>query len=228
VPASRRRPRRTLRSGRPSTKCVGFRGSDIGTALMPWQGRDRQGGRERGQVIRTSRGFVGSPEAPTPTVCSMREQTEFQARPARRDDAGPIARIYDQGIEDRVATFETTPRTEADVLRWFDAGLPIVVIEDADGDVIAWASARGREVPAPWEARRSLARLSDRRTFAGRGRAQHAHVVLATAAGRSRRNRDRPSSVDPDEAGSRCPRRRDRPDPAPLRTSREHRPPGRV
>jgi L-amino acid N-acyltransferase YncA len=33
------------------------------------------------------------------------------ARPASPDDAPMIAQIYNEGIEDRVGTFETRPRT---------------------------------------------------------------------------------------------------------------------
>jgi len=42
-------------------------------------------------------------------------QTAARARAARREDAAAIARIYDQGIEDRVATFETEARPTADI-----------------------------------------------------------------------------------------------------------------
>jgi L-amino acid N-acyltransferase YncA len=56
-------------------------------------------------------------------------------------DAPAIARIYDEGIEDRVGTFETEPRTADDVLRWFESGFPLVVSEDEAGEVVAWASA---------------------------------------------------------------------------------------
>jgi L-amino acid N-acyltransferase YncA len=62
------------------------------------------------------------------------------ARTARREDAAEIARIYNEGIEDRTATFETELRTERDVLRWFDDERTMVVIE-ADGHVRAFASA---------------------------------------------------------------------------------------
>jgi L-amino acid N-acyltransferase YncA len=60
-------------------------------------------------------------------------------RPATREDAAAIARIYNQGIEDRVATFETRQRAAADVEAWFDGIHPVVVLEDA-GEVIAWAA----------------------------------------------------------------------------------------
>ena len=65
----------------------------------------------------------------------------LRARPARPDDADAVARIYTEGIEDRLATFETEPRTAEDVAPWFEQGFPLVVVEDAAGAVVAWASA---------------------------------------------------------------------------------------
>lgn len=61
-------------------------------------------------------------------------------RLASAADAASIARIYNQGIEERSATFETDLRTEVDVLGWFDGVHPVVVVED-DGAVVAFARA---------------------------------------------------------------------------------------
>ena len=61
------------------------------------------------------------------------------ARPATPADAERIAQIYNEGIEDRVGTFETSPRTANDVRAWFDGRHPIVVVE-ADGGILAFAS----------------------------------------------------------------------------------------
>jgi L-amino acid N-acyltransferase YncA len=63
----------------------------------------------------------------------------MRARRATVADAVAIAAIYNQGIEDRVGTFETALRTEAMVASWFDGRHPIVVVEQ-DGEVIAYAS----------------------------------------------------------------------------------------
>jgi len=63
----------------------------------------------------------------------------IQVRPADLADALAIADIYNQGIEDRVATFETRLRTAEDVAAWFDGVHPNVVAEN-DGKVIAFAS----------------------------------------------------------------------------------------
>jgi phosphinothricin acetyltransferase len=62
------------------------------------------------------------------------------ARPASPDDAASIAQIYNEGIEDRVGTFETVPRTAADVRAWFDGVHPIVVVEAAGQGIVAFAS----------------------------------------------------------------------------------------
>jgi len=64
----------------------------------------------------------------------------MRVRPAVPEDAAAICRIYNQGIEDRIATFETTPRRVVDVRHWFDQSHPIVVVEDTGGTVIAFAS----------------------------------------------------------------------------------------
>jgi len=63
----------------------------------------------------------------------------MRSRRAQPDDAAAIAAIYNDGIEDRVATFEVSPRTAADIVAWFDASRPVVVVED-DRAVIAFAS----------------------------------------------------------------------------------------
>lgn len=63
----------------------------------------------------------------------------MRARAATTDDAAAIARIYNQGIEERVATFETRLRSAEDVRAWFDGVHPVVVVED-DGGVLAFAA----------------------------------------------------------------------------------------
>src|SRR6266508_2857646 len=63
-------------------------------------------------------------------------------RLARVEDAEAIARIYNQGIEERIATFETEPRSveqiASDVREAGDRYPRVVVVRD--GQVIAWAS----------------------------------------------------------------------------------------
>lgn len=64
---------------------------------------------------------------------------ELVIRAATAADAEAIARIYNEGIEDRIATFETRLRTADDIVGWFDGKHPIVVAERA-GKVIGFAS----------------------------------------------------------------------------------------
>jgi phosphinothricin acetyltransferase len=62
---------------------------------------------------------------------------------ANAADAAAIARIYNQGIKDRIATFETRPRTVAQIERQLaerDDRFPTLVAERG-GDVVGWAGA---------------------------------------------------------------------------------------
>ena len=63
----------------------------------------------------------------------------MRVRVAMVADAEAIATIYNQGIEDRVGTFETELRTASMVQSWFDGKHPIVVVEQ-ENEVIAYAS----------------------------------------------------------------------------------------
>jgi L-amino acid N-acyltransferase YncA len=63
----------------------------------------------------------------------------MRARPATPADSAAIAAIYNEGIAERLSTFETRPRTPADIAAWFDGRHPVVVVEDA-GAVIAFAA----------------------------------------------------------------------------------------
>lgn len=65
--------------------------------------------------------------------------TSATARTARLEDAPAIAAIYNQGIEDRVGTFETEPRTVAQIEAWFEHAKAFVVVEDERGEVVGYA-----------------------------------------------------------------------------------------
>jgi phosphinothricin acetyltransferase len=67
---------------------------------------------------------------------------DYRTRPASTQDAADIARIYNQGIEDRLATLETELRTPDERAQWLAAKSsrhPVIVAED-DGAVAGWAS----------------------------------------------------------------------------------------
>jgi L-amino acid N-acyltransferase YncA len=60
-------------------------------------------------------------------------------RAAEPADAPAIAALYNLGIAERQATFETRPRQAAEIGAWFDPGLPFLVAEDGDGHVVGFA-----------------------------------------------------------------------------------------
>jgi L-amino acid N-acyltransferase YncA len=59
-------------------------------------------------------------------------------RPAFATDVPAITLIYNEGIAGRQATFETRPRTPAEVAAWLGTRGPILVAE-RDGEVIGFA-----------------------------------------------------------------------------------------
>lgn len=62
-------------------------------------------------------------------------------RAATPADAARIAAIYNQGIRERSATFETRERTADDILHWFeDSEYPVLVAERA-GEMVGWVAA---------------------------------------------------------------------------------------
>jgi L-amino acid N-acyltransferase YncA len=61
-------------------------------------------------------------------------------RPAVVDDAEAVAGIYNQGIEERQATFETRLRKPEEIRSWLRDGIPFVVAT-MDGAVVGWAAA---------------------------------------------------------------------------------------
>jgi L-amino acid N-acyltransferase YncA len=66
----------------------------------------------------------------------------YHVRPATEADAAAICRIYNQGIEDRVATLETELRTPDERKQWMAAKgprYPVIVAEDR-GQIAGWGS----------------------------------------------------------------------------------------
>jgi L-amino acid N-acyltransferase YncA len=61
-------------------------------------------------------------------------------RPAGNPDAEAIARIYNDGIEERSSTFETRPRDAGEIVGWLqrEDRLPVLVA-DQQGRVLGWA-----------------------------------------------------------------------------------------
>ncbi len=87
-------------------------------------------------------------------------------RPATDTDATAITAIYNEGIADRVATFETRPRRADEVEGWLSADLPFVV---ATSEVTVVGFAR-------------VTPYSDRCVYSGVG--EHGVYVARAARGR--------------------------------------------
>jgi L-amino acid N-acyltransferase YncA len=96
------------------------------------------------------------------------------ARLARAADAAAIARIYNQGIEERIATFETASRSREQIAAQLaERGdrFPTVVVE-RDGCVVAWATA------GPYRSRPAYAGVAEHSVYVDR-------AARGTGAGRA-------------------------------------------
>ncbi|MDZ5602924.1 arsinothricin resistance N-acetyltransferase ArsN1 family A [Pseudomonas sp. RP23018S] len=69
----------------------------------------------------------------------------MRIRPAETNDALAIAAIYNQGIEERSSTFETTPRNPEEMLERIQSvdRYPVLVMLGEHDQVIGWASLSG-------------------------------------------------------------------------------------
>jgi len=105
----------------------------------------------------------------------------MKTRDAAVADAAAIARIYTEGIDDRVGTFETRRRTAEDVVGWFDGRHPVVVVEDDAGEVIAFASTSTYR-PRDWYAGIAEFSVYVSRAARGRGAGRMVMEALFTAA----------------------------------------------
>jgi phosphinothricin acetyltransferase len=106
---------------------------------------------------------------------------DFTARMATPADVPHIRRIYNEGIEDRVGTFETRLRTDEDVAAWLDGRHPIVVVEAAGEGIVAFASTSSYR---PRECYAGVAEFSVyvTRAMRGRGAGRAAMIALIDAA----------------------------------------------
>ncbi len=106
---------------------------------------------------------------------------DLYTRPATTADAAAIAEIYNQGIADRIATFETEPRTATDIAGWFIGDRVVVVAETGETGPVAFAAS------FPYSSRpcyRGIGEFSVyvRRDYRGRGAGRAALSALIEAA----------------------------------------------
>jgi phosphinothricin acetyltransferase len=110
--------------------------------------------------------------------------TPIHTRLATAADAAAITAIYNEGIADRVATFETEPRTVAQIAQQLadrDDRFPTVVAE-RDGQVVAYAGA------GPYRSRPAYAGVAEHSVYvarAGRPWTRSAGPMPSAASGRS-------------------------------------------
>jgi L-amino acid N-acyltransferase YncA len=100
-------------------------------------------------------------------VCRDPVPDALSIRLAAEADAEAVAAIYNEGIADRIATFETRPRETREIAGWFSDGLPFLVATADDGSILGFAR---------------VSPYSDRCVYAGVG--EHAVYVARAARGR--------------------------------------------
>lgn len=88
-----------------------------------------------------------------------------RVRPAEAADAEAICRIYNQGIEDRVATLETGLRTPDERRQWLASRGPRhpVIVAETDEGIVGWGSLN------PFNARNAYRFVADFSVYVERG-----------------------------------------------------------
>jgi len=132
----------------------------------------------------------------------MTDTASLRTRVATPADASAIAAIYNEGIADRIATFETEPRSATDIAGWFTGEHLVVVAETGETGPVAFAAS------FPYSSRpcyRGIGEFSVyvRRDYRGRraGRAVLAALIEAAA---TRGMHKLTSRVFPENAASRA------------------------
>jgi L-amino acid N-acyltransferase YncA len=132
----------------------------------------------------------------------MVDTTLLRTRAATPGDASAIAAIYNEGIADRIATFETEPRSATDIAGWFTGEHLVVVAETGETGPVAFAAS------FPYSSRlcyRGVGEFSVyvRRDYRGRGAGRAVLAALMEAAV-TRGMHKLTSRVFPENAASRA------------------------
>jgi L-amino acid N-acyltransferase YncA len=132
----------------------------------------------------------------------MVDTMELRTRAATLADADAIAAIYNDGIADRIATFETEPRSTAQIAEWFAGRQLVIIAETQETGPVAFAAS------FPYSDRACYSGIGEfsvyvRRDYRGRGAGRTVLAALieaANAAGMHKLS----SRVFPENAGSRA------------------------
>jgi L-amino acid N-acyltransferase YncA len=132
----------------------------------------------------------------------MTDTAQLKTRTALIVDAAAIAEIYNQGIADRIATFETEPRAATDIAGWFAPRHLVVVAEIGEIAPIAFAAS------FPYSSRSCYRGIGEfsvyvRRGYRGRGTGRAVLAALIEAA-RAAGLHKLTSRVFPENAASRA------------------------
>jgi L-amino acid N-acyltransferase YncA len=100
-------------------------------------------------------------------------------RPATPADAAQIARIYNQGIEEREATFETEPRDPDEfAARIAAADAPPLLVAEEEGRILGWTAL------SPYSSRPCYSGIGEASMYIDRdARGRHVGMELARALG---------------------------------------------
>src|ERR1700756_1626596 len=105
----------------------------------------------------------------------------LRTRAATSADAAAIAAIYNEGIADRIATFETEPRSATDIAGWFTGGHLVAVAATREAGPVAFAASFAYSSRPCY---RGIGEFSVyvRRDYRGRGGGRAALAALIEAA----------------------------------------------
>jgi len=111
----------------------------------------------------------------------MADTTDYKTRAATPADAAAIAAIYNEGIADRIATFETEPRSAGQIAEWFTGRRLVIVAETENVGPVAFAAS------FPYSERSCYSGIGEfsvyvRRDFRGRGAGREVLAALMEAA----------------------------------------------
>lgn len=106
---------------------------------------------------------------------------EWNTRAATLADAAAIATIYNEGIADRIATFETEPRSAAQIAEWF-TGRPLVIVAESEAtEPVAFAASFAYSPRACYAGIGEFS-VYVRREYRGRGAGRPVRAALIGAA----------------------------------------------